>query len=76
MSCTLSTNFDEQRVSTDSGSLDSLNVWLRCGCKRNAAQIRRIVLWKKPVSASIERIDQCVASACVVSNVRSITAAS
>lgn len=43
-----------------------------CGCKPNAAHIRRIVVWEKPVSAAIERIDQCVASAGVV---RSITAA-
>ncbi|SFH99410.1 hypothetical protein SAMN04487925_1011447 [Bradyrhizobium sp. cf659] len=62
-------------LSTNSGSLDSLNVWLRCGCKPNAAHIRRIVVWEKPVSAAIERIDQCVASAGVVRNVRSITAA-
>ena len=57
-------------LSTNSGSLDSLNVWLRCGCKPNAAHIRRIVVWEKPVSAAIERIDQCVASAGVVRNVR------
>ena len=41
----------------------------------NADHIRRIVVWEKPVSAAIERIDQCVASAGVVRNVRSITAA-
>src|SRR4029078_9959375 len=63
-------------LSTKSGSLDSLNVWLRCGCKPNAAHIRRMVVWEKPVFAAIERIDQCVASAGVVRNVRSITAAS
>jgi hypothetical protein len=61
---------DEQRI-----ALDNLNVWLRCGCKPNAAHIRRIVVWEKPVSAAIERIDQCVASTGVVHNVRSITAA-
>lgn len=43
-------------LTTNSGSLDSLNVWLRCG-KPNAAHMRRIVVWKKPVSAAIERID-------------------
>ena len=57
-----------------SGS-NNLNVWLRCGCKPNADHIRRIVVWEKPVSAAIERIDQCVASAGVVRNVRSITSA-
>jgi hypothetical protein len=62
-------------LSTSRGSLDNLNVWLRCGCKPNADHIRRIVVWEKPVSAAIERIDQCVASAGVVRNVRSITAA-
>ena len=62
-------------LSTNSGSFDNLNVWLRCGCKPNAAHIRRIVVWEKPVSPAIERIDQCVASTGVVRNVRSITAA-
>ncbi len=62
-------------LSTNSGSPDSLNVWLRCGCKRNAAHIWQTVVWEKPVSAAIERIDQCVALAGVVRNVRSITAA-
>jgi len=37
--------------------------------------IRRIFVWEKPVSAAIERLDQCVASVGVVRNVRSITAA-
>jgi hypothetical protein len=32
-------------------------------------------VWEKPVSAAIERIDQCVASGGAVRNVRSITAA-
>src|SRR5262249_11308423 len=53
---------DEQRI-------------VRGGCKPNAAHIGRIVWWEKPVSAAIERIDQCVASTGVVRNVRSITAA-
>jgi len=35
---------------------------------------RRIVVWEKPVSAAIERI-QCVASTGVVRNVHSIAAA-
>jgi hypothetical protein len=62
-------------LSTNSRSLDNLNVWLRCGCKPSADHIRRIVVWEKPVSAAIERIDQCVASAGVVRSVRSISAA-
>lgn len=44
--------------STDSGSLDSLNVWLPCGGKPNDARIRRILGCEKPGSAAIERIDQ------------------
>jgi hypothetical protein len=39
-----------------------------------AAHNRRIVVWEKPVSAAIERIDQCVSSAGVVCSVRSMTA--
>ncbi len=62
-------------LSTSRGSLDNLNVWLRCGCKPNADHIRRIVVREKPVSAAIERINHCVASAGVVRSVRSITAA-
>ena len=60
---------DEQRI------VRQLECWLRCGCKPNATHIRRTVVWEKPVSAAIERIDQCVASNGVVRNVRSITAA-
>jgi predicted dinucleotide-binding enzyme len=37
--------------------------------------IRRIVVWEKPVSATVQRINQCVPSTGVVRNVRSITAA-
>ena len=60
---------DEQRIARQLECLTS------CGCKPNAAHIRRIVVWEKPVFAAIERIDQCVASTGVVRNVRSITAA-
>ncbi len=62
-------------LSTNNGSLDSLNVSERCGCSPKAAQMRRIVVWEKPVAPAIERIDQWVASAGVERNVRSITAA-
>jgi hypothetical protein len=41
----------------------------------DADHIRRIVVWEKPVSAAIERIDQCVASTGAVRNARLITAA-
>src|SRR3546814_5736426 len=49
MSCTLSTN---------SGSVDSLNVSDRCGCRPNAPQIRRMVLCDSPDLAAMERIDR------------------
>ena len=51
-------------LSTNSGSLDSLNVSERCGCRPKAAQIRRIVVWEKPVSAGhrtdrpVRRVDR------------------
>ena len=50
-------------LSTNSGSLDSLNVSERCGCSPKAVQIRRIVVCEKPVAPAIERIDQarCIA---------------
>jgi hypothetical protein len=50
-------------LSTNSGSLDSLKVWLRYGCRPNALHIRQIVVCEKPVSAAFG-IDQCVAFAC------------
>ena len=53
-------------LSTNSGSLESLKVSLRWGCKPKAVQIRRIVVWESPVSLAIERIDQWVASTGVV----------
>ena len=62
MSCTLSTN---------SGSVESLKVSLRSGCRPKAAQIRRMVVCDRPGAAAIERIDQCVASFGVVFSVRS-----
>ena len=62
-------------LSTNSESLDSLNVSERCGCSPNAVQMRRIMVCEKPVTPAIDRIDQCVASAGVERNVHSITAA-
>jgi hypothetical protein len=40
------------------GSFDSRNVWLRCGCRPNAVYIRRIVVWQRPVFATIDRSDR------------------
>ena len=62
-------------LSTNSGSLESLKVSERCGCRPNAVQIRRIVVCENPACAAIERIDQCGASLGVERSVRSITAA-
>ncbi len=64
MSCTLSTN---------SGSVDSLNVSDRCGCTPKAPHIRRMVVCDNPDLAAMERIDQCVAPFGVVFSVCSIT---
>lgn len=45
-------------LSTNSGSLDSLNVADRWGCKPKAVQIRRMVVCESPDAAAIIRIDQ------------------
>src|SRR6185437_6788360 len=55
--------------------VDSLNVWLRCGCKPTPPTSAVSWCGKSQFSAAIERIDQCVASTGAVRNVRSITAA-
>ena len=62
-------------LSTKCGSLDSLNVSERCGCKPKAPQMRQIVVCERPLSLAIERNDQWVASAGVALSVRSTTLA-
>jgi len=62
-------------LSTNSGSLGSLKVWKRCGCRPNAIHILRIVVREKAVALTKERIDQWVASAGTERSVRSIIAA-
>ena len=52
------------------GELERLR---RCGCSPNALQIRCTADCVRPTSAAIERVDQCVASLGVVSNVLVIT---
>jgi hypothetical protein len=59
---------------TKSGSVDSLNVSLRSGCRPKVRQIRLTVDWLSPLAWAIERVDQCVASLGVDSNVLTITA--
>lgn len=49
-------------LSTNNGSVDSLNVSLRWGCRSKAVRILRIVLCDRPVSAAMVQIDQWVAS--------------
>jgi len=48
--------------SMNSGSFDSLNVSLRCGCREKACQIRLTVLRLSPHCAASERVLQWVAS--------------
>ena len=55
------------------GSLESFQVSWRWGCNPNARQMRPIASRDKPASAAIDRVDQCVASLGVVSNVLTIT---
>ena len=62
-------------LSTNSGSLESLKVSERCGCKPKAPQMRQIVVCERPLSLAIERNDQWVASAGVALSVRSTTLA-
>lgn len=59
--------------SMNSGSLESLNVSLRCGWSANAFHIRLTALWLIPERAAIERGLQCVASEGALSNVSVIT---
>ena len=61
--------------STNSGSVDSLKVSLRCGCSENARQMRCTVETDTPVALAIERVLQCVAAAGMVSSVVVTTSA-
>jgi hypothetical protein len=55
------------------GSLDSLNVSVRCGLSPNARQIRRTLVGDIPVWRAISRVDQWVASVGVSSKVLTTT---
>lgn len=48
----------------------------RCGCNPNARQIRDTAVCDRPTSVARDRVDQCVASSGVVSNVVVITRSS
>src|SRR5215210_1940306 len=60
-------------LSTNSGSLDSLNVSVRCGLRSKAFQIRPIVVLDSPDRLAIDARDQCVALTGVCSNVATTT---
>ena len=55
--------------STNSGSLESLNVSARCGFRAKARQMRQTAVWLRPVALASERVLQWVASAGVASSV-------
>ena len=55
--------------STKSGSVESLNVSVRWGCRQKARQIRCTVAADTPEARAIERVLQCVASCGRLSNV-------
>ena len=59
--------------SINSGSGDSLNVSVRCGCRPKACQMRLIVMRLKPVAFAIPRRLQWVSPRGVVSSVRITT---
>jgi hypothetical protein len=60
-------------LSIKCGSGDSLNAPACRGLSANARQIRLTVLWRIPVAAAIDRVDQCVACAGCSSSVFTIT---
>jgi hypothetical protein len=60
---------------TNSGSVDSLKVSLRCGCSENARQMRCTVEIDPPDALAIERVLQCEAAAGIFSSVVVTTAA-
>ena len=59
--------------STNSGSVDSLNVPAKCGLRSNLRQIRPIVDLLSPLRSAIEARDQCVASGGISSSVAVMT---
>ncbi len=59
--------------STKNGSVDSLNVPVKCGLRSNLRQIRPIVDFDSPLRCAIEARDQCVASSGISSSVAVMT---
>ena len=62
-------------LSMNSGSLDSLKLSTRCGCRPKAPQIRCTVVAEMPVARAIERRLQWVAPSGIVSSARITTSA-
>jgi hypothetical protein len=60
-------------LATNWGSLDSVQLPWRWGWSPNACQILSTAFWVSQTSRSIDRVDQCVASAGTLSNVLVIT---
>src|SRR5919206_3660604 len=60
-------------LSTNNGSVDSLNVSTRCGLSSNLRQIRPMVDLDNPLRSAIDLRDQCVASFGVCSRVATTT---
>src|SRR3712207_6805164 len=58
--------------SANSGSVESLKVSCRCGCRPKARQTRPTVVAERPTVLAIERRLQCVAPAGIASRVRVI----
>src|ERR1700689_4549449 len=56
--------------STSHGSVDSLNVPLRCGCSPKLRQMRTTALWLSPTSFARDRVLHWVAAADILSRVR------
>ncbi|GCD40249.1 hypothetical protein OEIGOIKO_08106 [Streptomyces chrestomyceticus JCM 4735] len=57
----------------NNGSVDSLNVCVRCGARANARQIRETADCDMPVAAAIDLVDQWVAFFGLSSSVLTIT---
>ena len=60
-------------LSTNSGSVDNLNVPVKCGLRSNLRQIRPIVDFDSPARFAIEARDQCVAPCGISSSVAVMT---
>jgi len=44
----------------NSGSVDSFQLWMMCGLRPKARQIRETADWDMPADRAIDRVGQCV----------------